>query len=216
MKEFETKYRTVLDVAKIVFSDMPELIFCGGTALNTFYLDYRYSEDLDIGYRGTNPKSSIEILLQQKGYSVSRTNMKIRDVIGVGNVEVKMDVFEYEPIIGLRNVSLEGVNINVPTLEEFLISKMISFLTRENISGITRDAYDLYELGKVHGKPIEFVKKYKSEIKKRIVSVPHNFEVFRENRIEAISTVAYLLKKPIEYYKVLDFMIEVENILVKK
>ncbi len=214
MKDFEAKYRTALDIAKVIFAQMPQIVFCGGTALNTFYLDYRYSEDLDIGYTGTNPKSAIETLLQQKGYSVSRTDIKIRDIVRSGNVEIKLDVFEYTPVVGLSKVDLEGISVNVPTLEEFELSKTASFLTREELPGLVRDAYDLYALEQEFGGVLVNVRKHRSKLIKRIVSASHNFDVFNEHP-EAKDYVTYLLKNPIVYEDVQLFLSELREVVKK-
>ena len=55
----ELRQRTNLKVCimKLLFGKGLDLVFIGGTALNAFYLNYRYSEDLDLAYfrkkRGT-------------------------------------------------------------------------------------------------------------------------------------------------------------------
>jgi hypothetical protein len=215
MKEFEAKYRTVIDVAKTVFAKVSQLTFCGGTALNTFYLDYRYSEDLDIGYQNKNPKSDIEEVLQQHGYEVARTGIKIRDIVRSGTVEIKMDVFEYVPTLGLRKAELEGIVFTIPTRDEFMVSKMISFLTREELSGLTRDAYDLYMLNKIDGRLLQKIRKHRAAIMKRIVSTSYNFQVLEERSEEADLSVVYLLKNPIEHDEVLEFMAKLRTIMVK-
>lgn len=213
MKEFEAKYRAVLDLAKLVFSKFGNLTFCGGTALNTFYLNYRYSEDLDIGYSGRNPKSSIEEFLEANGCRATRTNMKIRDIVEFGGFELKMDVFEFEPILEIASVDLEGVKVNVPTQKEFILSKIVSFLTREDVSGLGRDAYDLHMLSKIEQEFYSLVKNHKPEIKKRVVSLSHNFGIFEERAAQVQSSVSYLLKEPVEYGGVLDSMKKLRAVL---
>lgn len=205
------KYRTILDIAKILFANIGNILFCGGTSLNTFYLDYRYSEDLDIGYIKKNPKSEIEYLLRKKGYSIERTALKIRDIVSVGGVEIKMDIFEYKPLLGTEERNLEGVEVTIPSLEDFTISKTISFLTRENILGLARDAYDIYMIHKISKNTLNFLKKYKNKIKKEVPSIKHNFDLFYKNKEQIEQSINYLLKEQISYEKVLKFLKETER-----
>lgn len=213
MKSFEVKYHAVLDLARIIFSEFNYLIFCGGTSLNTFYLNYRYSEDIDIGYKKENPKTEIEQLLERKGCMVSRTNMKIRDIITINSTEIKMDVFEYTPFLGVGEAELSGVKIKIPTLEEFLFSKTISFLTREELAGLIRDAYDCYFLCKTYPQLFSLIKKHKEKIRKSTDSIQHNFGLFYENKDQVEYLVSYLLKEKVDYSEVEKFLKKMEVVL---
>lgn len=213
MNIHEMKYNLAINVAKTIFPEVKDAIFCGGTALNTFYLDYRYSEDLDIGYLSANPKARIETLLEKNGYSVKRTEMKLRDIITSGGTEIKMDVFEYESITGIIEKDLQGVTVSTLSPEEFMLSKTISFMTREDKNGLVRDAYDLYKLGEILNATV-VIKKYRADILKKVDVVQHNFRTFYGNPKYAALAVEPLLKHPIEYNAVENFMKKIERLMI--
>jgi len=80
MKLIEQRNKLALETAKLVFENNINAIFLGGTALNTFYVNYRLSEDVDFGYTNKTPKSKIEEILRESGYIVEKTSYKFRDV----------------------------------------------------------------------------------------------------------------------------------------
>ncbi|GEM_PF-2742229 len=205
MNIYEMKYNLAINVAKLILPEVKDAIFCGGTALNTFYLNYRYSEDLDIGYLSANPKSSIESLLEKKGYSFKRTEMKLRDIITSEGTEIKMDVFEYESITGIISKDLQGVAVSTLSSEEFTLSKTISFMTREDKNGLIRDAYDLYKLGDILD-VFSVVKKYKEKICSKVDVVQANFQMLYENPNYAAIAIEPLLKSPVNHNSVEKFM----------
>ena len=209
MNIHEMKYNLAMGAARVIFTEIKDAIFCGGTALNTFYLNYRYSEDLDIGYISANPKARIETLLEKNGYKIGRTDMKIRDIIASEGTEIKMDVFEYEPITNIIRKDLQGVSANTLSPKEFTLSKTISFMTREDKNGLVRDAYDLYKLGDILN-VLAVIKKYKIKIRGKVDVVQHNFGMFYENPQYASIAVEPLLKSPVDHGAVEDFMRKIE------
>ena len=213
MNIHEMKYNLAIGAARVIFTEIKGAIFCGGTALNTFYLNYRYSEDLDIGYTSTNPKARIETLLEKNGYKIGRTGMKIRDIITGEGTEIKMDIFEYEPITGIVSKDLQGVSVNTLSSEEFTLSKTISFMTREDKNGLVRDAYDLYKLSDILN-VFSVVKKYKTKIRRKVDVVQHNFMTFYENLKYASIAVEPLLKSPVDHDAVENFMRKIEKLML--
>ena len=175
--------------------------------MNAFYMDYRYSEDIDLGYLDKNPKTEIENLLKENGYGVSTTESKYRDIITYDGVSLKMDIIEYsKKYNGFEEHTIGDTSIRTLALEEFIIEKTISFFTREEFSGMVRDAYDLFMLEKRYGIVQSLAKKEKSLIRKNIISLDFNIVLFKKDSIKAESAVAAFLKKPIQYADVLAFL----------
>lgn len=206
MQEFEAKFAAVREVAKCVFGTFKDCTFCGGTSLNLFYTNYRYSEDLDIGYEKENPKSRIEELLRSNGYAVERTTKKIRDLVRSGDTEIKMDIFEYFAPLGTELKRLDNVEIRIPTIKSFVITKTVSFLTRENLAGMARDAYDLYALAKTYPDFFGLVESQRKYIAENVVAPANAFGRFNAKEKEITEGVGYLLKIPISYLEVKAFL----------
>ncbi len=102
---------------------------------------------------------------------------------------------------------LDNIPVKTPTLEEFAVDKIISFFTREELSGVGRDGYDLFMINKKHTLTPEFIGKTNSIIRKNIVSLDYNLLLFEEN-MEKIDAVMrpYAKKEPIESKEVLKFL----------
>jgi predicted nucleotidyltransferase component of viral defense system len=214
MKQLEMKNHLALETAKLIFQNNIDVVFIGGTALNTFYVDYRYSEDLDLGYLKDNKKSVIEKLLQEHGYDIQRTDFKHRDIISLEGVSIKMDVIEFKKKYnGFAERMIGGVNLRTLTLEEFAVEKMISFFTREEAAGMARDGYDLYALEKTYGSVLDIARKAKDIIRKNIVSLDYNLDLFESDIKKAESAVAPYLRKPVEVKEVLDFLKSLRGVL---
>jgi len=214
MKLLEMKNRLALETAKLIFQKGIEVVFIGGTALNAFYAHYRYSEDLDIGYLKDDKKSDIEKLLREHGYDVQRTGLKYRDIVSLEGVSIKMDVIEYKKKYnGFADRAIGGVNLRTLALEEFAVEKTISFFTREDAAGMARDGYDLYTLEKTHGSVLDVIHKAKAIIRKNIVSLDYNVNLFESDTKKAESAVVPYLRKPVEVKKVLDFLKALRGVL---
>lgn len=214
MKLIEMKNKLAFDAAKLIFQNKIDVIFIGGTALNTFYLDYRFSEDLDLGYLKENKKHEIEELLRKNGYTVSRTDRKHRDIITLEGVSIKMDVIEYEKKYnGFEEKAIGEIKIKTLKIEEFTIEKIISFFTREDRSGMARDAYDIFAIEKKHGLVSDLVKKEKRLIRKNIISLDHNIDIFKSDTKKIESAVVPYLRKSVAVEAVLEFLKNLRSVL---
>lgn len=214
MKELERKHNFVLETAKLIFQKFPDLIFIGGSALNTFYLDYRFSEDLDVGYTTQNKKTNIETLLKKNGYGVSRTTLKFRDVISLGDLSIKLDLIEYErKYSGFIKIDLGDIDLKTLSLDEFIISKTITFFTREEKIGLARDAYDLFAIQEKYSSVYSTLKKTKNIIKKNIISSDHNINIFFSESENMQSAVLPYLKEEVKYEDVCDLLQKIKVIV---
>jgi predicted nucleotidyltransferase component of viral defense system len=214
MKLLEMKNKLALDTAKIIFQNNIDVIFIGGTALNAFYLDYRYSEDLDLGYTKENKKQDLEKLLKTNGYSVSNTDFKHRDIITLEGISIKMDIIEYKnKLNGFEEKNIGKTFVKTLSLDEFIIDKTISFFTRENLAGMSRDGYDLFSIGKKYGTVLTLAKKEKNTIKKNIVTLNHNIDLFENNSEKVETAVSPYLKVAIDSSDVLEFLKKLQGVL---
>ncbi len=214
MKLLEMKNKLALETVKLLFNtDIKDIVFIGGTALNVFYLDYRYSEDLDIGYLQKNVKSDIEELLREKGYSIERTNFKFRDVLTLEGTSLKMDIIEYKIKFGSIEEKLLGqTKVKTLSLEEFAVEKTISFFSRENTDSLARDAYDLFSISR-KTKLLEIINKAKKIIKHNIVTTSHNVELLKKDRVRVEASIATYLKKEIKYPEVVKLIDTIKGII---
>lgn len=208
MRLLEMKNRLAIETVKLIFQSRIEVVFIGGTALNTFYLDYRFSEDLDLGYLQKNRKTEINELLRDSGYEINSTNFKFRDIITFEGTSLKMDVIKYIPKYnGIAENSIDRTAIKTLRLEEFAVEKMISFFTREEMNGLGRDAYDLFSIEQKYKIFPELLEKTKNIVKENIVSKDHNITLFEENmETISVSVSPYLRKEPINSEDVLKFL----------
>ena len=207
MKLLEMKNRLALETARLIFQNNIDVIFIGGTALNAFYLDYRYSEDLDLGYGKENRKPDIEALLEKNGYLVERTDFDFRDVISLEGVSIKMDVIEYKKkYTGFEERSIGDTKVRTLTMGEFAIGKMISFFTREDLAGMARDGYDLFSIEKEYGMILDLARKEKGTVRRNIVSLGFNVERFGRETEKVESAVVPYLRKPVDAREVLGFL----------
>lgn len=214
MKLLEMKNKLALETVKLLFnSDISDIVFIGGTALNVFYLDYRYSEDLDIGYIQKNVKSDIEELLKEKGYSIERTNFKFRDVLTLEGTSLKMDVIEYNLKFGSFEEKLLGqTKVKTLSLEEFAVEKTISFFSRENTDSLARDAYDLLAISR-KAELFEIINKAKKIIKHNIATTSHNVELLKKDRTRIETSINSYLKKEVKYSEVVKLIDAIKGII---
>jgi len=122
MNLIELKNQLALDAVKIIFSNKIDCIFIGGTALNAFYVDYRFSEDADIGYELRNPVHGIVGLLGKCGYTVKPAIHPFRYIIESQGVSIKLDVLKYaNKGHGFATTQLGPVSVKTLALEEFIV-----------------------------------------------------------------------------------------------
>jgi len=214
MKLLELKNRLALETARLIAQNGIDVIFFGGTALNTFYLDYRYSEDLDLGYSGKQKKHEIEKLLDKYGYIVQRTDFDFRDIISLEGVSIKLDVVEYnQKYNGFTDKKIGETKIRTLEIEEFVIEKIVSFFTREDLAGTARDGYDLFCLEEKHALVLGLAKKEKKLIRKHISSLDYNVKLFESDIEKTESAVKPYLRKPVKARDVLDFLKNLRKVL---
>ncbi len=207
MKLMEMKNRLAIDTAKLVCKNIGDVVFIGGTALNTFYMDYRFSEDVDFGYTAKNRKPEIEGLLRKHGYRVEKTNYRHRDIVSLDEVSIKVDVVKYELKIGsIVEGKIGQETVRTLSIDEFSADKIICFFTREHVNGLAKDAYDLYQMEKEYKSVIETAKKARKILKKNISSYELNLNLFCENREKIEEAINPSLKKDVEYEKVAKFL----------
>lgn len=214
MKLLEMKNKLALETAQLIFQNNIDVIFIGGTALNTFYTTYRYSEDIDLGYLTENKKKEIEQLLRKQGYDVQKTDFEYRSIITFDGISIKLDVIKYKKKYnGFTTKKIGGTLIRTLQLEEFTLEKLISFFTREEITGMSRDAYDLFSLEQQYHTATSLIDKTKNIIKNEIVSVDYNIRLFESNREQIENLMAPYLRVPIDYNKVLEFLKQIQGVL---
>ena len=214
MKLLEMKNKLALETAKLIFQNNINPIFIGGTALNAFYLDYRYSEDLDLAYTNTNISSEIESLLSGHGYTVSRTNVDFRYLIDFEGVSIKLDILEYKKKYnGFTEKAIGQTKIKTLKIEEFLVEKVITFFTREDLAGSGRDGYDLFSIDRKYSSAISITSKAKKIILSNIVSLNHNLGLFQDNIQKIENAVNPYLKIPVDSREVLEFLKAIQGVL---
>ncbi|MFH1520981.1 MAG: nucleotidyl transferase AbiEii/AbiGii toxin family protein [Candidatus Micrarchaeota archaeon] len=214
MKELERKNQLALEIARQIFQKKIDVIFIGGTALNSFYLDYRYSEDIDLGYIRKSPKHEIEKLLRECGYQISKTNFSYRDIVSFDGIQIKMDIIEYKKKYnGIIKKLIGDVNVKTLEIEEFMIDKTICFFTRENMIGMARDGYDLFYMQQKYGFVLDLATKAKKIIRKEIVSIDFNIDLFQDNLQNIEYGIAPYLKTPINAKDVLVFLKRLRGVL---
>ncbi|MDO8554595.1 MAG: nucleotidyl transferase AbiEii/AbiGii toxin family protein [Candidatus Micrarchaeota archaeon] len=215
MNLLEMKNRLALETAKLIFQNSIEVVFIGGTALNTFHINYRYSEDLDLAYQTRNPKTEIEDLLVAHGYAVDKTSFNFRDIISLDAVSIKLDVLKYEKKYnGTTTEKLGETTVTTLKIEEFSVEKTISFFTREDIAGLARDAHDLFSIENRYHNSLDLAKKAEKIIKKNVSSFNYNIDLFENNRSKVESAVGPYLRTPIIFEDVLEFLKKLQGVLV--
>lgn len=136
------------EVLKVVFDTEHEFYLTGGTCLSRFYVEKRYSDDLDF-FTNQSPRYSFAIknikkaLLERFGLVVEVeskdfTRFKIDDLLQVDFVN---DIsFRYkEPRISEENYLLD-------TVENILSNKITAVIGRDN----PKDIFDIYLIWKFY------------------------------------------------------------------
>ena len=192
MNLIELKNQLALDAVKIIFSNKLDCIFIGGTALNAFYVDYRFSEDADLGYESRNPAPDIVSLLKECGYGVESTIHPSRHILEYQGISIKLDVLKYSAKgHGYAAMQLGPVAVKTLSVEEFVLDKCICFLSREDFGGLARDGFDLFMLDRKYGNVAKIVGHSKGLVLGSVDVAQHNV-----NRFLADSSKAYLEIKP--------------------
>lgn len=207
MNELEAKNQFALQTAKLIFQHELDLVFIGGTALNAFYLDYRYSEDLDLAYLNIEEKEKTIELLTKQGYIVNREEQNFRYTINFQGLVIKLDILPYQQKYnGTKTQECDGVLVKTLKIEEFFVEKTISFFTREDKVGLGRDAYDLFSINQKYKFGLEIAKKAKTKIKNNIVNLDYNVGILETNKKQIESAMVPYLRKQINIESVISFI----------
>ena len=199
MNLVELKNQLALDAVKIIFTNKLDCIFIGGTALNAFYVDYRFSEDADIGYESRNPIRDIVGLLGKCGYTVKPTIHPFRHIIESQGVSIKLDVLKYTAKgHGYATMQLGPVAVKTLSVEEFVLDKCICFLSREDFGGLARDAFDLFMLDQKYKNVLAVVKSSRKKILGSVNVIGHNIKKFLVEPSTAYSEIKPYLKKEVD------------------
>ena len=199
MNLVELKNQLALDAVKIIFTNKLDCIFIGGTALNAFYVDYRFSEDADIGYESRNPIRDIVGLLGKCGYTVKPTIHPFRHIIESQGVSIKLDVLKYTAKgHGYATMQLGPVAVKTLSVEEFVLDKCICFLSREDFGGLARDGFDLFMLDRKYGNVAKIIGHSKKLISGSVNVAQHNINLFLSDSEKAYAEIKPYLKKEID------------------
>lgn len=140
--DYKKLYRLQDKVLKVVFDTEREFYLTGGTCLSRFYVEKRYSDDLDFftnqssryGFALKNIKQAFmnDFELKCEVESKDFTRFRINDLLQVDFVNDM--VFRYkEPVIDKNNYILD-------TVENILSNKITAVMGRDN----PKDIFDIY------------------------------------------------------------------------
>lgn len=138
----------ILDVAKKSEFFRSQFYFTGGTVLSAFYLQHRYSEDLDFFSQDRFDQQIILTLVQEWGkkYKFSIKSSRFAEVVYIfmlqfnNNKMLKVD-FGYYPYKRIEeNVMQDGMKID--SLLDIAINKLLTISQRYDV----KDFVDLYFL----------------------------------------------------------------------
>jgi len=147
--DYKKLYDLQDEVLKVVFETEHEFYLTGGTCLSRFYVEKRYSDDLDFftnqSLRYNFAIKNIKKALQEKFELVVEveskdfTRFKINELLQVDFVN---DIaFRYkEPIVNENNYLLD-------TIENILSNKITAVIGRDN----PKDIFDIYLIWKFYG-----------------------------------------------------------------
>jgi len=146
--DYQKLYELQDEVLKVVFETENEFYLTGGTCLSRFYVEKRYSDDLDF-FTNQSPRYSFAIknikkALQNSFEVISEveskdfTRFKIDDLLQVDFVN---DIaFRYkEPIVNEKNYLLDNI-------ENILSNKITAVIGRDN----PKDIFDIYLICKFY------------------------------------------------------------------
>lgn len=146
--DYQKLYELQDEVLKVVFEIENEFYLTGGTCLSRFYVEKRYSDDLDF-FTNQSPRYSFAIknikkALQNSFEVISEveskdfTRFKIDDLLQVDFVN---DIaFRYkEPIVNEKNYLLDNI-------ENILSNKITAVIGRDN----PKDIFDIYLICKFY------------------------------------------------------------------
>ncbi len=146
--DYQKLYRLQDEVLKVVFETEHEFYLTGGTCLSRFYVEKRYSDDLDF-FTNQSPRYSFAVKniknalkakfdLVVEVESKDFTRFKIDDLLQVDFVN---DIsFRYkEPIVTSEHYLLD-------TIENILSNKITAVIGRDN----PKDIFDIYLIWKFH------------------------------------------------------------------
>lgn len=146
--DYNALYKLQDEVLKVVFETEHEFYLTGGTCLSRFYVDKRYSDDLDF-FTNQSPRYSFAIknikkVLKEKFQLTVEveakdfTRFKIDDLLQVDFVN---DIsFRYkEPLVSEENYLID-------TIENILSNKLTAVVGRDN----PKDIFDIYLIWKFY------------------------------------------------------------------
>lgn len=144
--DYQKLYKLQDEVLKVVFETEREFYLTGGTCLSRFYVEKRYSDDLDF-FTNQSPRysfaiknikkalqNSFEVIIEVE--SKDFTRFKVDDLLQVDFVNDT--AFRYkEPIINEKNYLLDNI-------ENILSNKITAVIGRDN----PKDVFDIYLIWK--------------------------------------------------------------------
>ncbi|MBN2894472.1 MAG: nucleotidyl transferase AbiEii/AbiGii toxin family protein [Campylobacterales bacterium] len=146
--DYQKLYRLQDEVLKVVFQTEHEFYLTGGTCLSRFYVEKRYSDDLDF-FANQSPRYSFAVKniknalkakfdLVVEVESKDFTRFKIDDLLQVDFVNDLS--FRYkEPIVNAEDYLLD-------TIENILSNKITAVIGRDN----PKDIFDIYLIWKFY------------------------------------------------------------------
>lgn len=140
--DYKKLYLLQDEVLKVVFETEQEFYLTGGTCLSRFYVEKRYSDDLDF-FSNQSPRYSFAVknikrALATKFHLVAEveskdfTRFKIDDLLQVDFVN-DISFRDGEPIVSKENYLLD-------TIENILSNKITAVIGRDN----PKDIFDIY------------------------------------------------------------------------
>ena len=107
------------------------------------------------------------------------------------------------------------IDITTLRLEEFIVEKIICFFTREELTGMARDGYDLYAISKEYDWFYQIAKKVKPVIKKYVSTFNYNPSLFEKNIKQIENVIGSYLKKPVEIRLVNEFLTKLRGVMLE-
>lgn len=145
---YKKLYKLQDRVLAVVFDTEREFYLTGGTCLSRFYVEKRYSDDLDF-FTNQSPRYSFAIKnIKQALQKIFQLNVEVESkdftrfkIDGILQVDFVNDIsFRYkEPIINDKNYILD-------TVENILSNKLTAVMGRDN----PKDVFDIYLIWKFY------------------------------------------------------------------
>lgn len=144
--DYKTLYTLQDEVLKVIFSNENTFYLTGGTCLNRFYIEKRYSDDLDLFSISTSRFSlslksiqtnlSNSFSIKQEVAAKDFVRIRVNDILQVDFVN------EYAPRVNEPRVLESGIVID--TIPNILANKLTAVIGRDN----PKDIFDIYLISK--------------------------------------------------------------------